>query len=70
MFSEVTLFEYNVSTILLPIVVMMNSSWDFSQSETEKYFELIIKSIFFFWGGGGRGWGGYIDVGDVSVTLK
>ena len=30
---------------------MMNYAWDFSQSETEEYFECIINQLYVFAGG-------------------
>ena len=49
LFSEVTVFDYNVSTILSPIVGLFNGYWQ-NNAEDNAEVDLLPIEV---WGGGG-----------------
>ena len=50
LFSEVTVFDYNVSTILSPIVGLFNGYWQ-NNAEDNAEVDLLPIEV---WGGGGE----------------
>ena len=48
LFSEVTVFDYNVSTILSPIVGLFNGYWQYNAEDNAEVDLLPIE----VWGGG------------------